>query len=133
MSVTEALVTLRVLKHELRTPINHIIGYGELLMEDLSDGSDRAAIEEVLSIGRDLLGLVNTELDAAGDADEPVSAPTLDDLRDRIGRTIARVLAVGLGDMDMAHAASAEDIRKILDAAARLDGFARTGAIRSSE
>jgi signal transduction histidine kinase len=133
MSVTEVAVTLRVLKHELRTPINHIIGYSELLIEDLSERSDRATIEHVLAIGRDLLGLVNAELDAAGGADEPVAAPALDGLRSCIGRTIEPVLAAGLGDEHVAQAAYADDVRKILDAAARLDDFARTGAIRASE
>jgi len=56
---------LRVLRHDLRTPINHVIGYSELLLEDLED-SDEALIRDdlvkILGSGRELLALVNESL-----------------------------------------------------------------------
>lgn len=36
---------LRTFKHDLRTPINHIIGYSELLLEEAGDESDSAAVQ----------------------------------------------------------------------------------------
>jgi adenylate cyclase len=56
---------LRVLRHDLRTPINHVIGYSELLLEDLEDGDESLILEDlrkILSSGRELLALVNESL-----------------------------------------------------------------------
>jgi signal transduction histidine kinase len=44
------------LRHELRTPVNHIVGYTEMLLEDAPDGDQagKAALEQTLvaSCGR---------------------------------------------------------------------------------
>jgi len=56
---------LRVLRHDLRTPINHVIGYSELLLEDLDDGDEaliRDDLVKILGSGRELLALVNESL-----------------------------------------------------------------------
>ena len=56
---------LRALRHDLRTPINHVIGYSELLLEDLEDGDEaliREDLEKILGSGRELLALVNESL-----------------------------------------------------------------------
>lgn len=56
---------LRVLRHDLRTPINHVIGYSELLLEDLDDGEQaliRDDLVKILDSGRELLALVNESL-----------------------------------------------------------------------
>lgn len=53
------------LRHELRTPINAIIGYSEMLLEELDSEVDRSIKSEltnILSCGRELLSLVNTIL-----------------------------------------------------------------------
>jgi CheY-like chemotaxis protein/tRNA A-37 threonylcarbamoyl transferase component Bud32 len=53
------------LRHELRTPVNHIVGYTEMLLEDTEDPafSDcRASLEEILSAARDVLHLINGAL-----------------------------------------------------------------------
>jgi serine phosphatase RsbU (regulator of sigma subunit) len=53
------------LRHELRTPINAIIGYSEMLLEELDTEADRPIISEltnILNCGRELLSLVNTIL-----------------------------------------------------------------------
>ncbi|MGL5805031.1 MAG: SpoIIE family protein phosphatase [Xenococcaceae cyanobacterium] len=53
------------LRHELRTPINAIIGYSEMLLEELDSKADRSIRNEltnILSCGRELLSLVNTIL-----------------------------------------------------------------------
>ena len=54
------------LRHELRTPINAIIGYSELLMEDAEDLDQEWAVQDLRdthSAGRKLLGIVNDILD----------------------------------------------------------------------
>ena len=56
-------------RHELRTPINHIIGYSEMLQEEAEDeGAPQefaADLQRVRSEGLQLLSLVNSFLDSA--------------------------------------------------------------------
>ena len=57
---------LRTLRHELRTPINHIIGYSELMLEEASDlgQADLAPdLQKIQAAGKELLTLVNEFLD----------------------------------------------------------------------
>jgi class 3 adenylate cyclase/CheY-like chemotaxis protein len=59
---------LRGLRHELRTPINHIIGYSELLLEVADEqGHPRILpdLEKIRAAGVELGALVNESLDAA--------------------------------------------------------------------
>jgi serine phosphatase RsbU (regulator of sigma subunit) len=54
------------LRHELRTPINAIIGYGEMLLEELTAETNTIVFTDLQSIrdrGVNLLALVNTLLD----------------------------------------------------------------------
>ena len=49
----------RELRHELRTPVNHLIGYSELLLEEEGITADEAAkVESIRSIAREVLELV---------------------------------------------------------------------------
>jgi DNA-binding response OmpR family regulator/tRNA A-37 threonylcarbamoyl transferase component Bud32 len=53
------------LRHELRTPVNHIVGYAEMLLEDAADPAlahRRASLEEMITAARDVLGLINETL-----------------------------------------------------------------------
>ncbi len=50
------------LRHELRTPMNHIIGYSEMLIEEASDGGAPTYVPDLQKIhtaGEHLLGLIN--------------------------------------------------------------------------
>jgi class 3 adenylate cyclase len=67
---------LSKLRHDLRTPINAILGYSELLIEDAEDrGDDRMLpdLRQIHAAGRELLAFVNETLAndkiAAGDLD----------------------------------------------------------------
>lgn len=55
---------LAKLRHDLRTPINHILGYSELLQEDLADQGmkDVADLGKVQHAARQLLDLINSRL-----------------------------------------------------------------------
>lgn len=65
--MVEPLVTsidrLRLLRHELRTPINHIIGYSEMLRDDAAERGFLALVAELDSICE----LARTLLDAIND------------------------------------------------------------------
>lgn len=58
---------LATMSHELRTPLTSIIGYAELLEEELGDNTPQAAADlaKIEGAGRHLLGLVNDVLDLA--------------------------------------------------------------------
>ncbi len=50
------------IRHELRTPINGIIGYAEMLLEDVDEGDLVADLERIREAGRRLLGRVDAVL-----------------------------------------------------------------------
>src|SRR5271165_3394566 len=59
--------TISRLRHDLRNPVSHIIGYGELMIDDAADRRHREPLEGLRSIvarGRELLVLINHGLPA---------------------------------------------------------------------
>jgi CheY-like chemotaxis protein len=58
--------TLGHVRHELRTPINGIIGYAEMLLEDVDDEAIVADLERIRAAGRQLLDRVDTVLRPEG-------------------------------------------------------------------
>ncbi len=64
-SAAEARVPLSHLRHDLRTPINQIIGYSELLMEEAADaghGAYDADLKRIQGAAKVLLDLINRNL-----------------------------------------------------------------------
>ena len=62
------LALISYLRHELRTPINAIIGYSEMLLEEMEINTDPATIfhlEQIQGCGSELLSLINKHLDPA--------------------------------------------------------------------
>ena len=67
MSVIEAFVAQ--MRHDLRTPVNAILGYAQLLLEEHEDTLDvetRRDLERVIESGHVLLHIVTETLDAVG-------------------------------------------------------------------
>jgi len=57
------------LRHDLRTPVNHIVGYCELLLEDAEGEGHaprRAALEAALATVREVLAMINASLPSSG-------------------------------------------------------------------
>jgi signal transduction histidine kinase len=65
------------LSHELRTPMNAIIGFAELLMADCRP-DQRASLEHLQNAGRRLLVTIENLLDLSQAADHALRAETLD-------------------------------------------------------
>jgi CheY-like chemotaxis protein len=66
-SFTERALLAKI-RHDLRTPINAIIGYSEMLLEDADDERRAAFVPDLHKIhvaGTELLGVVNAVLDPA--------------------------------------------------------------------
>lgn len=55
----------RSLRHDLLTPMNHIMGFSEMLVEEAS-GAALASLEEIHGTGKHLLSLVTNLFDASG-------------------------------------------------------------------
>jgi signal transduction histidine kinase len=59
--------SLASLKHQLRTPLNHIIGYSEMLQEEAEDQGEEsfiAGLQQIRAAGQQLLALINDNLDS---------------------------------------------------------------------
>jgi CheY-like chemotaxis protein len=117
---TLTIQALSELRHELRTPINQIIGYCEMLLEDATaaeQAARRAALEDALAAVRDALTTIDRGLPSGKSDVRPAEAEALTDTlrvpRDRILRATAPLL-------DDAERAFVADIRKIRSAAERL-------------
>ena len=57
------------LRHELRTPVNHIVGYAEMLLEDAAApalADRRTALEQTIDAAREVLTLINATLPSGG-------------------------------------------------------------------
>ena len=87
----------RELRHELRTPVNHLIGYAELLLEeDDASETDVAALEAVRACAREVLELVPGLLGdgSDGDGDGPSASASATSLTERVAQLDA--LTAGL-------------------------------------
>jgi adenylate cyclase len=108
--------SLAFVRHELRTPINAIIGYSEMLLEDARDGGDGVVIkdlERIVECAREINTLVDSILDperSADDYDEQIRAHLRDPLSAIVGYT----------EMLLENAQDKRDLERILTAANRL-------------
>lgn len=109
----------RELRHELRTPVNHLIGYAELLLEedDVSE-ADVQSLEAVRACAREVLDLVPALLDddAAGDGRSDVSVASLTALVTQLESHTAALTA--------SSTLPAADLERLSVAAARLGSLA---------
>src|ERR1700692_3723002 len=117
------------LRHELRTPVNHILGYSELLIEDASERHLEAFIptfQQIQSCGRQLLEAIQTTLtENAGSVREL----DLGAFKENLRGTAAEVLETSiylLNDLESGHRQTLADLDAISWALRRLMEF--TGA-----
>ncbi|MDQ3083007.1 MAG: protein kinase, partial [Gemmatimonadota bacterium] len=110
------------LRHDLRTPVNHIVGYCELLLEDL-DGEEnrsrRESLHAALSTVREILGMINAALPASG---MNVTRSDVAELYERIRAPQSCILRA-IGTLIVPGETNAEmesDVTKIRDATDRL-------------
>ena len=128
MNTTLSGTTLTVeaqaqLRHDLRTPLNHIIGYTEMLLEDTGDDAPaerRARLEQALAGARVALDLINAALGSARrivPGDVVRLYESLQEPRRSIVEAVSGLLPESDGDGGGAFKA---DLKKILSAAAQL-------------
>src|SRR5689334_342107 len=116
------------LRHDLRTPLNHIIGYGEMLIEDAEEQSDAASLETLRAIhatAKELVGVIQNTLSANK---TQVTEAELHELRDRLKGPLEGVIASASGLLDSGADLSAKDLETIRAAAERLLNMAGEAA-----
>ena len=126
--VTAALgnESLAQLQHELRTPINHILGYSELLIEDAGERHLEAfvpAFQQIQSRGRQLLEAIHS---AFAEKTVSVERPNLEALKAGLGTTAAEVLEISasiLTELESEHQHTLADLSAISGALCRLMVF----------
>ena len=111
-------------RHDLRTPLGHIIGYSEMLLEEVEDGGDAAFVEELRRLHRDarqLLGRLNDLLAAPASG---VAAPALGSLlKQLVGPTEALTVVTETAKRAVpadASEALRADLDKVASAASHL-------------
>ncbi len=118
------------LRHELRTPVNHIVGYCELLLEDMEgeeNQSRRTSLQSALASVREALAMINTALPSSGrdvqTSDVDALYERLLEPQSRIRAAMASVLVPGQSDT-----ALASDVRRIVHATDQLIKVNRPGS-----
>ncbi|MGQ0701986.1 MAG: protein kinase domain-containing protein [Gemmatimonadales bacterium] len=120
LSTPEAVAELR---HELRTPLNLIIGYGEMLLEDATEAAPRAALEQVLGAGREVLERINAAVPPSrSEISQAEVAALYDSFREPQSRILAATEALlaplpSRGPLDPQFE---RDVRRVRSAAERL-------------
>jgi adenylate cyclase len=108
---------VRELRHELRTPVNHLIGYAELLLEEEGLTSTNVAqLEGIRAVARQVLELVPGIIDADGNAGESAAR-----LRAHVSELEASTTALRAAHGALPRA----DLDRITAAAVRLGELAR--------
>jgi signal transduction histidine kinase len=120
---------LRYLKHELRTPVNHIIGYSELLVETAGDVGDNTIADLAKGIhasGQALSRLLERNLAAAA---TEMGERQMNTLRSSVRPVIEQILAVLRVNPSLLVAdIYSQDLERIRQAANQLMLLVRTDA-----
>ncbi|MBX3173972.1 MAG: protein kinase [Gemmatimonadaceae bacterium] len=131
MSAPLAKETAATLRHELRTPVNHILGYTEMLREDAADGSDEAArLDTIVAVGRDALVRINTALPPTGVAVQEDLRALLHGLRAPQSDILAAIDQ--LRQLRAGDAAYCADLDRIATAAGRLTDWPDAAALTAT-
>ena len=115
------------LRHDLRTPLNHIVGYTELLMEESEEEFPwTQVIQEVSELGKGLLKTIEVSLPSA----EPhIPEQRLAELRQKLKAPVEHISEV-LKSIKLPESAPQHaDIERLAQATERLAHFVQTGSL----
>ena len=117
LDTPEAVAELR---HELRTPLNLIIGYCEMLLEDATADDRRAALQQTLAAGRDILERINAAVPSSrSEISDGEFEALRTSLREPHGRILAATSAL-LTDCGAIDSEFERDVRRVRSSAERL-------------
>lgn len=117
------------LKHEFRTPLNHVIGYSELLLEEARDEANHEWIQPLTHIHRagiDLLALIEEQFapPRAGTNETPPFQTLSPALEPRVQEILTHCAGLASIASHGAEPNRSNDLEKIADAAQRLKALA---------
>ena len=116
MSAPLGPAEVSALRHDLRTPVNHIVGYCELLLDDAATDEQRTALRGAIASAREVLTLIEGALPATG---EGVTAAGVEALKTKLrtphDRILAAMDALGPGEGEFAS-----DVAKVRHATGRI-------------
>ncbi len=113
------------LRHELRTPVNHILGYAEMLLEDMPAGSaDATTISGIIASARDALTRINRALPSTGDSTDADVSTLVTELAEPQAAVLAATATL-LGSPRDAQFTT--DVERIAQAARRLTAVPMPG------
>ena len=122
---------LRHLRHELYTPLNHIIGYSEMLLEDAADGPAHAlapGLRTVRERAQRLLALINECLGHRGaEAGHADCARLAAEASGPLGAMLSETKALQALASESTTAGTAEDLERIVQAATALRSLITAG------
>jgi signal transduction histidine kinase len=119
----------RIVRHEMRTPVNYILSYAELVREDAEDQGLSSLVAEMKAVedaGRTALRLVNAYLDARPVQGDAGPSSTRSELVDLMHEVTRRVTWIEKLSAVQAAPTIGTDLDRIRSAAQRL--IALTGA-----
>lgn len=133
MSDTPHVLTpaeVSALRHDLRTPVNHIVGYCELLLDDVAadhDGRRRDGLQAAIAAARQALALIDATLSATGRNVSPDDVAALrQQLRAPHDAVLAAMDAMG-PEGDEAFRSDVEKIRRAAGHLVMAPAIATTG------
>jgi DNA-binding response OmpR family regulator len=124
-----ARASLAYVRHELKTPINAIIGYSEMLLEDAQEEGDAAAaadLTRIRSCGGEILKLVDSILDSGRIAEEQgrdlasYGEQIRADLRDPLGAVTGYTEMLLEASREQGRTARVADLERMLSASHKL-------------
>lgn len=123
-SSSSGTLTVSRLRHDLRTYVNHLQGYGEMVLEVVQDEGPAelaAPLRDLLAIGKELLDIIARHLpNSLADLAPGTVDALVQELREPASRAEARLIEaiarVGASDV-------ASDLKKIQHAVSSLHGF----------
>ncbi len=108
------------LRHDLRTPLNHIIGYGEMLMEDAEQRGDDALLGAARRIHATARKLVEVIQCALSPAKAHASESEIAALRGQLQAPVQSIVGAVEQALETSDPAAAKDLESIRAAAERL-------------
>ena len=112
---------LRKLKHELRTPVNHILGYSELLLEtasDAADGTMTSLAKNIHASGQTIARLMEKSLLSSSNG---IDEAQISALRNSLRPVVEQILQVSIPDStSLAESPYADELGRIHRAANQL-------------
>jgi signal transduction histidine kinase len=118
-------LTVGQLKHDLRNPVGQILGFSEMLIEDLRDLGNTDHLDKLYgacTIARALLNGIDVQLSSGGvQPQEAVPESLVVQLKSRLDTDMTRLLELHLEDCPFAKREPfSDDVRAILAAAIAL-------------